>query len=346
MFSAPYSQCLIDKHDALWCRGDSDTNSVGVAPQGIVTEYIKIAEDAVKVGTRMFHGCLLDKEGFVSCWGGGGSEAYLSRLVGIGGGAYEDYDTPTRLNPELLYDVCDIAVGGRSNCALRGDGAVICWGRDGIGWVDPPECEGDNPPKECKAFRTLAMPIEPSLEDPIVEIDKGDVLGCGRRQSGQVVCWGGWWRYSSWNFRQFDDRGTSAPSLIEGVDDAISICVEDTGCSLNAKGEVKCWGSNNRGQLGDGTSLPHSNVTKVKGLPENVVELACADRTFCAITSDDQVWCWGQIEGLLDKGERVREIPLPVEAIGPSDGAPAPPGPPENWKKDYEVRKQPHYTGW
>lgn len=64
-------------------------------------------------------------------------------------------------------------------------------------------------------------------------------------------------------------------------------------CALGSGGVVHCWGSNDYGQLGDGTTVTRPNPTRVPGLPANVVEIAAGDWHSCARTATGEVSCWG-----------------------------------------------------
>jgi alpha-tubulin suppressor-like RCC1 family protein len=64
-------------------------------------------------------------------------------------------------------------------------------------------------------------------------------------------------------------------------------------CALLANGAVKCWGSNNRGQLGNG-STSNSNVpVQVTGLTSGVTSIDAAMDVTCAVTASGGAKCWG-----------------------------------------------------
>jgi alpha-tubulin suppressor-like RCC1 family protein len=67
---------------------------------------------------------------------------------------------------------------------------------------------------------------------------------------------------------------------------------EGHACLRTTKGEVFCWGSNELGQLGDGTQTNRASAKKVEGLP-SIVRVATGTHHSCALAVDESVWCWG-----------------------------------------------------
>ena len=68
-------------------------------------------------------------------------------------------------------------------------------------------------------------------------------------------------------------------------------------CGRTERGRVTCWGANEYGQLGDGTLTDRASPTLIPGLVE-VTRLALNNKTSCALTGADQLWCWGDTVGL------------------------------------------------
>lgn len=80
------------------------------------------------------------------------------------------------------------------------------------------------------------------------------------------------------------------------------ISITDTNNSENTKilpfniqttGEALCWGSNQSGQLGDGTNNPKSLPTAVSGPLSNVLETSLGSSHSCALLSTGEARCWG-----------------------------------------------------
>jgi alpha-tubulin suppressor-like RCC1 family protein len=67
----------------------------------------------------------------------------------------------------------------------------------------------------------------------------------------------------------------------------------DHACAVGPGGEVRCWGANDWGQLGDGTAEPRSTPVVVAGLPAPATGLAAAAGRSCARLAGGAVLCWG-----------------------------------------------------
>lgn len=145
---------------------------------------------------------------------------------------------------------------------------------------------------------------------------------CALADGGRVKCWG------ANGYRQLGDGTTTdrltpvdATALSEPVT-AIAVGGNHT-CGLNAAGGVRCWGLNQFGQLGDGTSTETPLAVEVVGLPSGVVALAGGRRHSCALTSAGAVRCWGSNEKGQLGNDSTTDSPLPVDVAGLQSGVTA-----------------------
>ena len=94
-------------------------------------------------------------------------------------------------------------------------------------------------------------------------------------------------------------------------------------CVLTAGGDVKCWGFNGTGMLGDGTKADRKKPVTVTGLPSGVADVQAAWDHTCALTNGGGVKCWGHNgDGELGDGTKIQRL-QPVGVTGLNSGVQA-----------------------
>jgi len=91
-------------------------------------------------------------------------------------------------------------------------------------------------------------------------------------------------------------------------------------CGLGNDNRVYCWGSNDAGQLGDGTTTDRALPTAVHLPPGDYRSVAAGEATTCAVTLMDEAWCWGANDlGVLGRGfaSEYEATPAPVSGDVP-----------------------------
>lgn len=150
----------------------------------------------------------------------------------------------------------------------------------------------------------------------------GNLFSCARTTAGGVKCWG----YNLYG--QLGDGTTTnrlSPVDVAGLSSGITaISVGfDHSCARTTAGGVKCWGRNNRGQLGDGTTTNRSSPVDVSGLSSGIQTISMSDYHVCALTTAGGVKCWGNNQtGQLGNGTSTFYEP-PVDVSGLSSGVQA-----------------------
>jgi alpha-tubulin suppressor-like RCC1 family protein len=90
----------------------------------------------------------------------------------------------------------------------------------------------------------------------------------------------------------------------------------DTALALKVDGTVWAWGNNDKGQLGDGTTMSRPTPAQVSGLT-NVTAVAAGTACCMALKADGTVWAWGNNHfGQLGDGTTFTQRSLPVQVGG------------------------------
>lgn len=93
----------------------------------------------------------------------------------------------------------------------------------------------------------------------------------------------------------------------------------NSSCAIDADKAAWCWGANDQGQLGDGTTTTRPAPVKVKGPVKFTALASAAGTTFCGLADDGKAWCWGDnTNGQLGTGSGAvgTDSPTPVNPTG------------------------------
>jgi alpha-tubulin suppressor-like RCC1 family protein len=90
-------------------------------------------------------------------------------------------------------------------------------------------------------------------------------------------------------------------------------CGDFTSCAVAQGGEVRCWGRDKTGELGDGGGADRPKAVAVPGV-EKATKVAMASQFACALLEDRRVACWGSGRIAADGKPVTNGKPLFVEA--------------------------------
>jgi alpha-tubulin suppressor-like RCC1 family protein len=213
--------------------------------------------------------------------------------------------TPVAVSGGLSF--VQLAAGATHTSGLTRDGTTLCWGLNANGQL------GD----DSTTSRTAPVPVAKAPK--LTAITAGAKHTCGLTSAGAAHCWGS-------NARgQLGDGSTTSRSVPVAAGGALSFRQVTAGgfgvghtCGLTARGEAQCWGDNERGQLGTGTTdvTPHPSPAPVKGTLTFTGLTAGLGRHTCGSTSAGAAHCWGEnTHGALGNGTST-DSSAPVAVAG------------------------------
>jgi alpha-tubulin suppressor-like RCC1 family protein len=137
---------------------------------------------------------------------------------------------------------------------------------------------------------------------------------CAVTSTGAVKCWG------DNSYGQLGDgtmNGSRTPVDVKGLMSGVVAVAAglDHSCALTNAGVLKCWGHNDMGQLGNGTTTDSNAPVDLKNLPGSIAAVTAGYRDTCAVNTAGDLLCWG--DGTYD------QLGTGVSVVGPN---PAPNG--------------------
>ena len=150
----------------------------------------------------------------------------------------------------------------------------------------------------------------------LTEATTGATHSCAILDDGSVSCWGensnGQLGFGS-RIPSLEPEKATMPLGKTAVE--ISAGSYHT-CVLLNDGAVRCWGSNEFGQLGDGTTIERTSPVPVE-LGMSAVSISSGESHTCAILIDHSVKCWGQnSNGQLGDGTTVDKQDPVIVGLG------------------------------
>jgi alpha-tubulin suppressor-like RCC1 family protein len=300
--------CTVTKESRVYCWGSDVDGQLGDGRQAesAVPKRV-LGLTAVSLSAGSYHSCALDTAANARCWGWN-----VAGQVGDG-------TNQNRLSPFLLAQLpgsVGVVAGGYHSCGLLPDGSARCWGQNDEGQLGSGSTRGSLQP-----VSVFSLPGARALAATGRHT-------CALVDDGTVQCWG------SNDSGELGDgtplgQGCAAdapcyralPAPVLNVNNATAIATGfHHSCVLLADQSVSCFGSNQYGELGNGTNLDSSVPVSVVGLPP-AVAIAAGYNHSCALVAGGLVYCWGwNAGGQLGDGTRLDKS-QPTAVSGLSEAA-------------------------
>lgn len=295
--------CAIVYGGLVKCWGRNTLGQLGDGTTTSRTAPVTVAgiRGAVALAAGGFHTCAIVAGGQVKCWGFNGSGQ-------LGDGSVTVRTAPVTVSG--LSGVTSLAAGANHTCAVVAGGQVKCWGFNGLGQI------GDG-----TYGTSRTTPVNVTGLGGATTVTAGGDHSCAV-VGGQAYCWG------DNNHGQLGDGSTwgrSTPAVVPGLTGVAALAAGGFHtCAIVrnlASSSTRCWGNNDYGQLGDGTTT--GRLTPVTAIDVSGAALldaglghTCAVRRGFVI--GDHLKCWGSgYYGQLGNGSRIdRAVPQMVIGVG------------------------------
>ncbi len=272
----------------------SSTETVGSTATGNPTTSTGPAPgcEVVRIDGGDAHTCALSG-GDVWCWG-------LNDNLQLG---FEGPSTSVPMRVPLARGaVTGLGIiGDDHGCAVVGDDEIWCWGEQNNTNVDGVSGPGPLPPTRL------------DINSPH-HLSAGENFSCAAL-TPNVTCWGDtFWGQTG------TVGGTGFNSILAGVEVDLLVSGGLHSCVRTASaGTLRCWGSDDHGQLGRGTTVtgrpnPQPDPMPPVGLPGSVDAVELGSALSCVLV-EGRTWCWGRetSEQLLSAG--TSSTPVSLDAV-------------------------------
>jgi alpha-tubulin suppressor-like RCC1 family protein len=222
-------------------------------------------------------------------------------------------------NAEALTGVTSVTTGYYHGCAALANGQARCWG-----WATDGQLGNGSTDAEYSAAVTVRSPSGNGPLTGVRAVASGDDHSCALLTNTQVRCWG------ANDYGQLGDGGDELQALpvavrnVAGTGNLTSVvqisAAGETTCAVLRNSQVRCWGDNGYGQLGNEdagswaeTPVPVYDVSLLGALT-GVTQVDVGNSATCARLANGQARCWGDNDyGELGDGtDDPRERPVVV----------------------------------
>jgi len=291
--------------------GDTDSRGTGANQMGDDLPAISLGTDrtATAIAAGDYHTCAILDDHKVKCWG-----ANDFGQLGLGDTNYRGWG-PNEMGDDLPAvslgtdrTATAIAAGQGHNCVILDNGQVKCWGANDSGQLGLGDTTyhgwgsnemGDDLPAVSLGTDRTATAIAVGVAHSCALLDDGSVKCWGANDSGQL------------GLGDTDARGTGANQMGDDLP-AVNLGTGRTAIAITAGGfhtcailddhELKCWGSNDSGQLGLGDTDARGTGAEQMGDDLPAVSLGTDGSAAvivvgyfhsCAISEHGTLKCWG-----------------------------------------------------
>jgi alpha-tubulin suppressor-like RCC1 family protein len=263
-----------------------DSGAIGRAE---LRRTIVVAQHWVTISAGYFHSCGTTVRREAYCWGGG--------LRFLGNGSAAGSIVPSKvIDQSIPFDT--VSAGWEQSCGAThnpGDSTYIqlrCWGFNPFGAVGNGGSQDE------------FIPVFVSRGPSFKTFQAAFGFTCGLSEINTAACWGDNSAGQLGNVGPFETCGGAqtacerSPTAVVVRADKSPLSVrslsgaESHACAVSLDNAVYCWGSNTRGNLGNGGADPSQYAVRVSSSVAFSAVSAGAYHT-CALSTGSHIYCWG-----------------------------------------------------
>ncbi|MCX6119331.1 MAG: hypothetical protein NT027_17465, partial [Proteobacteria bacterium] len=171
-----------------------------------------------------------------------------------------------------------------STCALA-NGLVKCWGKNTYGQLAQGDTISKNAPFDVKTSGS------PTFLSGVSKIYGSTGRFCALKTDQKLFCWGRN-TYGEVGANMTAGSHVYYATAVDSGENYTKISMGNYyNCGLTTSGAVKCWGFNDFGKLGDGTTTDR-NVPTATNITSGATDVSADDQTSCAVVGGSPK-CWG-----------------------------------------------------
>jgi len=188
------------------------------------------------------------------------------------------------------------------NLALLADGSVMAWGSGSYGQLGDESTSASEKPVAVSGV-TEATAVASGGGFGLALLSDGTVMAWGDDEAGQL---------GDGATKRYDD----VPARVEGLTEVVAIAAGgEDGYALLRDGEVRAWGSDEDGQLGNGGDADSATPVPVSGIGSAEAIAAGAYSAYALVGGRVEAWGDGASGRLGDGSESSSSTPVSVSAL-------------------------------
>jgi len=308
--------CTLDDEGKAYCWGGGQYGGLGDGsfeydqknPVPVDSSSVLKGVKLIYVGAGSYEGYAIDENGNTYCWN------------------ENTNDLPAILNDEGVFNgnkIVSMDIGGNHSCAVDVEGNVYCWGW----WKGNEHGELGNGTKEASEIPVKVDDSNDLHGKKIISVTVGSSHTCAIDSLGSAYCWGNNENGQIGSRKKAEPLFSPTPrdeiytqTILKGKKIILIDSSDTHTCVVDDKNKVYCWGTNDKGQLGDGT-------VETSYLPVAVIDDAFKDKKIkfislgmqksCVLADNNRVYCWGNIGGHYFSGNYISSNQLvPIDITG------------------------------